>query len=122
MIPRGNTFARRTVVSRKRDAEGNITGRVHNNPILDSRLYDVESTDSKVTALMGNAIAKAMYAQCDLDRNKYIALDELIDVKCTEDALTLEQQKLTVNGTTRNRKVHKGLVHLLPMEGISLVK
>ncbi len=49
---------------------------------------------------MANAIAKAMYAQCDPDGNEYVLMDELIDVKRTYDALTLDQQKITVKGTT----------------------
>ncbi len=96
MIPKGNTFAHGTVVSCKRKAEGKIIGHAHDNPILDSRLYDIEFADGKVTALTINAIAKAMYAQCDPDGNAYILLDKLIDVKRTEDALLLEQQKITI--------------------------
>ncbi len=36
MIPRDNTFAHRTIVSHKHNTEGNIIGRAHDNPILDS--------------------------------------------------------------------------------------
>ncbi len=62
MIPRGNTFACRIVVSCKRNTKGNIIGWAHKNSIIDSCLYDVDFTDGKVTALNANAIAKAMYA------------------------------------------------------------
>ncbi len=89
MIPRGNTFACRTVVSRRCDAEGNIIGQAHDNPILDSCIYNVEF--AHVTALMTNA-------QCDSDRNEYILLNG--PSMCTDDALTLEQQQITVNGVT----------------------
>ncbi len=41
MIPYGSTFACRTVVSRKCNAERNIIGCAHDNPILNSRIYDV---------------------------------------------------------------------------------
>ncbi len=107
MIPHGNIFACRTIFSHKRNAEGNIIGQAHDNPILDSHIYDIEISDSEVTTLMANAIAKAMYAKCDLDGNNYILLDELIDVKWTDDALTLDQQQITVNGTTHQRKSTK---------------
>ncbi len=100
MIPHGNTFACRTIVSHKHDAEGNIIGHAHDNPILDSCIYYVEFADGKVTHFTANAIAKAMYTQCDPDGNESILLDELIDIRCTDDALTLDQQKITVNGTT----------------------
>ncbi len=55
-----------------------------NNPILAPCIYDVEFADDKVTALTANAIAQAMYAQCDPNWNDYILLDELIDVKHTD--------------------------------------
>ncbi len=100
----GNIFESRTIVSRKCDAEGNIIGHAHDNPILGSCIYEVEFADSKVTALTANAIARAMYAQCDPDGNKYILLDELIDVKRTDDALTLNQQTIIVNVTTHQCK------------------
>ncbi len=90
LIPCGNPFACRTVVSRKRNAEGNIIGRAHYNPILDSCVYDVEFANGKVTAITTNTITKAMYNQCDHDGNKNIHLDELINVKCTDNALTLD--------------------------------
>ncbi len=65
MIPRSNNFALRTIVSCKRNTDGNI-GHVHDNPILDFLVYDFEFADGKVTALTANAIAKAMYAQCSM--------------------------------------------------------
>ncbi len=51
-----------------------------------------------------------MYAQCDLDGNEYILLDELIDVKRTYHALILDQQKIIVNGITCQHKSTKGWV------------
>ncbi len=56
----------------------------------------------------GCLIAKAMYSQCDPDGNEYILLDKLIDVRRTDDALTLDQQKFTINGTTCQSKSPKG--------------
>ncbi len=64
--------------------------------------------DGNVTTLTANVIAKAMYAQCDPDGNKYVLLDVLIDIKHTDDALTLDQQKITVNGNTCQCKSTKG--------------
>ncbi len=108
MIPHGNIFACGTVFSHKCNAEGNAIGLVHDNPILDSCIFDVEFANGKVTTLTANAIAKAMYAQCYPDGNKCIFLDELIDVKHTDDALTFDQQKIIVNGTTHQCKFTKG--------------
>ncbi len=108
MIPNGNTFACRTAVSCNCDAERHVFGHAHDNPILDSQIYNVEFADTKVTVLTANAIAKAMHAQCDPDLHKYILLDKLIDVKSTDFALPLDQQKITVNDTTLQQKYAKG--------------
>ncbi len=108
MIPCGNIFAHGTVVSCKRNAKGSIIGHAHGSPILDSWIYDMEFADDKVTSLNANATAKAMYAQCDPGSNDYILLDKLIDVRRTDDALTLDQQKITVNDTTCQCKSTKG--------------
>ncbi len=62
MLPCGSTFAFCTVISSKHNAEGNIIGHAHKNPILDTCLYDIEFANFKVTTLMTNVISKAMYA------------------------------------------------------------
>jgi hypothetical protein len=36
LLPRGDTFDRATVMQRKRDHDGNLIGKSHSNPILDS--------------------------------------------------------------------------------------
>ncbi len=88
------------VISCKHDAEGYIIGQAHDNPILDSSIYDVEFADEEVTTLMANAVTKALYAPCDPDGNEFFLLNELIDATSNEDALTLDQQIITVNGVT----------------------
>ncbi len=49
--------------------------------------------NGKVNVLMANAIAKAMYAQCDPDRNEYTLLDEFIKDWHSDNALTLDQHR-----------------------------
>ncbi len=51
------------------------------NPILDTQLYDIEFLDGEVTPLTANAIAQAMYAQCDIDSNKYLLLECFVDIQ-----------------------------------------
>ncbi len=71
MLPRGSQMMHGTVKARKRDLDGNPIGCQSDNPILDTQLYDVEFPDGEVTPLTANAIAQAMYTQCDIDRNEY---------------------------------------------------
>ena len=59
-LPKGGSMARGRVIRRKRDVDGNPTGRESSNPILDTRVYDVEFDDGDVTVLTDNMIAQAM--------------------------------------------------------------
>eukprot|EP00957_Ditylum_brightwellii_P101684 7749296-Ditylum_brightwellii.AAC.1 len=45
MIPLGDSLERATVVSWKRDANGIPIGLANNNPLLDTRMYDVRFND-----------------------------------------------------------------------------
>ena len=60
MLPRGGTLVRGQVTERKRDHEGNVIGRSNDNPILDTREYEVKFEDGDVTKLTANAISELM--------------------------------------------------------------
>eukprot|EP00804_Cyclotella_cryptica_P021438 CCRYP_005781-RA/>CCRYP_005781-RA protein AED:0.29 eAED:0.29 QI:0/0/0/1/1/1/3/0/397 len=98
IFERGDHMARGKVVSRKRDAEGNPIGRANNNPILDTHQYEVQFADGEVTELTANAIAEAMFAQCDEDGNEYVLFDSFDDFRKDGTALSLADQKVVVKG------------------------
>ena len=79
MLPRGDEMARGDVMALSCNASGNIMGRAHANPIMDTRLYQVKATGGKVTELTAKVIAEAMYAHCDADGNEYLLPDVLVD-------------------------------------------
>ena len=108
MLPRGDGMARGRVVRRKRDADGNLVWRANTNPILDSRVYEVEFPDGEVTALTANVIADAMFSQCDEDGNEYILLEELVDWRKDGNALSMEDQKIVVKGRPSLRRSTAG--------------
>ena len=60
-------MARDCVVAWSCDTSGNVMGRAHKNPTLDTRMYQVEFTGGKVTELTTNVIAESMYTQCNAD-------------------------------------------------------
>ena len=51
----------------------------HENPILDTRMYQVEFAGGKVPELTANVIAESMYVQWDADGNEHLLLDLLVD-------------------------------------------
>ena len=65
ILPTVDHMLRGRVKSRKRDANGNPVGRANSNPILDTRLYNVEFPDGHIAAYAANVIAKNMYTQVD---------------------------------------------------------
>ncbi|KAI2495086.1 Reverse transcriptase (RNA-dependent DNA polymerase) [Fragilaria crotonensis] len=60
------------VVKRLRDKDGLPIGTANDNPILDSRLYEVEFQDGYKTSLAANAIAENLFAQIDDKGNRHV--------------------------------------------------
>ena len=56
-----------TVKSRVKDSEGQPIGKADKNPILDTRVYNVELSDGEVAELDANITAECMYAQCSIE-------------------------------------------------------
>ena len=98
MLPRGNSNARGKVISRKRDTDGNPIGRADDNPIRDTRTYQVQFPDGEVAELTANVIAESMYASCDNQGNEYLLFDSIVDHKKNDRALTAATQPIMHNG------------------------
>lgn len=107
-LPRGDRMAVGRVAKRKRDDDDNPVGRANANPILDTREYVVEFEDGEVTELTANVIAQSMYAECDPDGNMYVLLDNIIDYRKTDAAISLQDQKFVTNGKPALRRSTKG--------------
>jgi hypothetical protein len=78
--------------------DGNLVGVANSNPIKDTRTYEVEFPDGEIAELTANAIAEAMYAQCDDDGNEYLLFDCIVDHKKSDKALTNATQGFSHNG------------------------
>jgi hypothetical protein len=98
LLPRGSVNVRGKVKSRKRNSDGNLVGVANPNPIKDTRTYEVEFPDGEIAELTANAIAEAMYAQCDDDGNEYLLFDCIVDHKKSDKALTNATQGFSHNG------------------------
>ncbi len=61
------------------------------------QLYNVEFPNGKTTPLFSNAIAQAMYTQCDVDENEYLLLKCFVDVQKEHTAISLDLQKAVHN-------------------------
>ena len=108
----GPEFAK--VTKRLRDANGIPIGTANDNPLLDTRIYEVEYLDGHKAALAANTIAENMFAQVDDEGNRHVIFQEIIDHR--RDGTELNQQDAFItskNGGRRRRETTKGWEILL---------
>jgi hypothetical protein len=100
-------FAR--VKKRLRDNNGRPIGVASDNPILDSRMYEVEYQDGHTAAIAANIIAENLFAQVDQEGNRFVLFDEIIATR-TDGSQVLQQDAFatTSSGTRRRVNTTKG--------------
>jgi hypothetical protein len=109
-VPRdgdGPEFAR--VTKRLRDKDGLPIGKANNNPILDTRMHEVEYPDGHKASLAANAIAENMFAQVDDEGNRRVLFDAITDHRT--DGSEIKQQDAFVHtrsGTQRRKETTRG--------------
>ena len=69
LLPIGDKMVSGSVRRRKRDREGSVFGKANINPILDTRVYEVEFPDGSMSEFSANVIAENMWSQCDMEGN-----------------------------------------------------
>ena len=79
------------VIGRKRDYNDRPIGKSNDNPILDTRVYEVQFPDGHVTEYATNKIAEALYAQVDEDGFDSGIVREIIDHQKTDAAIPISQ-------------------------------
>jgi hypothetical protein len=91
-LPRGNGegMLQGQVTKRMRDKEGRPIGTSSDNPLLDSRMYEVEYIDKNVEPLTANVIAENLIAQVDEEGHRQMMLDKIINHRSTRDAIPKE--------------------------------
>ena len=104
-LPHGtdNELVYATVKHRAVDDQGNQIGKYHSNPLLDSRLYEVEYVNGSTEALTANIIADSIMSQVDEEGHKQLLLKDIIDHRVDGTAMKHEDS-LYVSGDTKRRK------------------
>jgi hypothetical protein len=62
------------------------------NPLLDTRVYEVEFTDGAVAEYTANLIAESLYAQGDDHGNAFIAMREIVDHKSNASTIKIDDE------------------------------
>ena len=103
----GPEFAK--VTKRLRDANGLPIGTANDNPILDTRLYEVQYLDGHKSSLAANAIAENLYAQVDDEGNRYVLLDAIADHRLDGTQLQADDAFIkSSNGGRKRKETTKG--------------
>jgi len=97
------------VVKRAKDSSGNPIGTRNDNPILDSRLYEIEFHDGHTSVVTANVIAENLFAQVDEHGHRGLDMDEIVAVRTNGDQVN-PNDAFYVNklGVKRRKKTTKG--------------
>ena len=96
------------VKRRKLDKNGNRIGRSYSNPILYTRVYDVEFPEVTEKSFAANIIAQNIYSQCDANGNQYLLMDAITDHKRDQAEIKKTNAIVVVNGQPQKKKTTKG--------------
>ena len=87
------------VTNRSRGHDGKPIGVAHNNPLFDTREYDVEFTDGSIENYAANIIAENTFAQVDNEGREHLIMKEIVDHnKYHTLILILESKSRSYNG------------------------
>ena len=79
------------VKGRKRTADGRLIGDFNPNPILDTRVFEVEYPNGRIEALSTNLIAESLYANVDDEGFDTGLLEEIVEHERTSEAIPIEE-------------------------------
>ena len=98
-----------TVKQRKRNHDGTLRGTANDNPILDTREYEVEFADGSYAEYAANTLTENLYDHIDNNGNSHSLLSCIIDHECdTNIALPKTDSTYTYNNTSKYRITTKG--------------
>ena len=97
------------VKDRKRDHDGVLIGKSHDNPVLNTAVYNIETPDGNIHEYTANVIAQNLWNQVDDDGYNYNSLYEVIGHRRNDDAISQEAGFFeTSNGIRRKVITTKG--------------
>ena len=96
------------VKKRSRTATGDLYGKSSDNPILDTRGYEVEFPDGTVSSYTANVIAENMFTQCDIEGNEHRLMEDIVDHKTDGQEVKTSDMYFVHGNRQHMRKTTKG--------------
>ena len=107
-LPKNGQLHTRKVIRRQCNDCGDLIGKANQNPILDTRSYQVQFPGGEIAPYAANLIAENMITQCDPDGNQFLLLESITDHKKDKSAVPSEDRYVTVNGRQHHHITTKG--------------
>ena len=101
-----------TLKWRATDANGFTIGRAHNNPLLDTRDYEVDLYDGLTDGYFSNIISENLYYQLDSQGHQNLVMSGIVDYKIDGSTVTNEYG-FTWNHSNIPKKTIKGCEFLI---------
>ena len=97
------------VTKRLKDANGIPIGTADDNPLLDTRMYEVEYLDGERASLSANHIAEILFVQVDNEGNRQVLMKEIINYHTNGQEVKHQDAFITTKTSTkRSRETTKG--------------
>jgi hypothetical protein len=108
LLPKGDILLPAKVIGRKHDRDGNPLGIGHSNPLLDTRIYEVQFPDGHTEEFTANTIAENIYSQVDTEGNQFLLLDEITDHKRDGSAIAMDDKWIQRGSNKQLRRTTQG--------------
>ena len=91
-------------MKRARGNNGEFIGRLHNNPLMDSREYWIEFPDGDKEKYAANVIAENLYSQVDSEGRQHAVMKEIVDHRSNATAISKDDGFVISLGGKRTAK------------------
>lgn len=90
VLPNQDKMMNAKVIARTKDSSGHVKGEKHENPILDTRVYDVQFEDGTIKEYAANVLAENLFSQVDELGYQYQNLESIMDHRKDHTAITMD--------------------------------
>ena len=94
-----------TVKRRKKNDDGTLRGTSNDNPILDTRVYEVEFEDGSYNEYSANVLAENLYNHVDDDGNSHSLLSAIVDHEVDHTIAVSKEDSLHESNNLRRRRI-----------------
>jgi len=109
LVPSGDNFIIGWVTKQVRGVDGNPVGIRNNNPLLDTRQYEVQFGDGSIQEYTTNLIAENMLSQSDAEGGRDMIFKEIVDHRVADTAIKKEDGfTVGFNGNVHPKKTMCG--------------